>query len=501
MADDKTVIRSLLAPTIKLDDMALKDLFLGTSDQIEPKGAKSGKQYQNTLGTDYPFIIINGYAFQMAEIIDFEIDADGFLPSIDLTVAMTNTSGFKTTRFPKDGDIISVFIRAKNDAFKPIRNDYLITYVDSGPGSLEGRGSTITLRGDLFIPHMEDEVIKSFEGTSVEVLQQICKELKLGFATNEDTTDDSQLWICPNDTLKNTILNITDHAYKDDKSFFKCFIDVYYHLNFVNVNTQVASEGKMSAAILDVVFMKDDKPDLNLEKNTQQQTKKFLSDMDNFKDTNMFIETYTVQNKSSDISQRWGYKTFVQFYDQQTQDTWSIYVDPIITDGASDSAILLKGRPYPKAADGTAEEKYWEKQNRYLWLGIQSKNVHDMYLYSEIWNKRNLEELDKLYLEVHVTRWNPNIYRGEKIPILLYSFGDPNDRIANQTPNDANLPSQETSPTANQFYSGYYMVDGIKLKYTISKTDNSSAPPEEGTPGMTQVFLLRRREWPVPATG
>jgi hypothetical protein len=124
-----------------------------------------------------------------------------------------------------------------------------------------------------------------------------------------------------------------------------------------------------------------------------------------------------------------------------------------------------------------------------------------MYLYSEIWNRRNLEELDKLYLEAHVTRWNPNIYRGEKIPILLHSFGDINDRVANRTPDDANLPTNETAPTANQFYSGYYMVDGIKLKYTISKSDTSSNPPDEGTPGMTQVFLLRRREWPIPATG
>jgi len=501
MANDKAVIRSLFGPSIKLDDMVLEDLFKGTSPQLESKGEKTGRQYQNTLGTDYPFIIVNGYVFSVAEIINFEIDANGFLPYIDLTISMSNTAGFKTTRFPKDGDIISVFIRAKNDAFKPIRNDYLITYVDSGPGSSEGRGSTITLRGSLFIPHMDDEVIKSFEGTSVDVLQKICKELKLGFATNEDTTDDSQIWICPGDTLRNTITSIVDHAYKDEKSFFKCFIDVFYHLNFVNVNTQVASEGKMSAAILDIVFMKDDKPDMALEKSSQREVKKFLCDMDNFKDTNMFIETYTVQNNSSDISKRWGYKTFAQFYDQQTQDTWSLYVDPIVTDGANDTAILLKGRPYPKAADGTAEEKYWEKQNKYVWLGVQSKNVHDMYLYSEIWNRRNLEELDKLYLEAHVTRWNPNIYRGEKIPILLHSFGDINDRVANRTPNDANLPTNETAPTANQFYSGYYMVDGIKLMYTISKTDTSSSPPPEGTPGMTQVFLLRRREWPIPATG
>lgn len=501
MIDDNSVIRSLFAPQIKLDDMVMEDLFTGTSDVVDAKGGLSGRQYQNMVGVDYPFVIINGYTFAVHEIIKLSIDATGFLPDIDLTVAMTSTDTFKTARIPKDGDLISVFIRAKNDSFKPIRNDYIITYVDVAPNSApEGRGSTITLRGTLFIPHIDDQVIKFFEGSSFDVLQKIAKELKLGFATNESSTDDSQVWICPGDSLKNTILDVTAHSYKDEKSFYNCFIDIYYHLNFINVNTQVVSEGKMSAAILDFVAFKDDKPDL-AQSGSQQQGKKFLSDMENFKGTNFFVETYSLQNNSTAISKRWGYKTYVQFYDQQTQDTWSIYVDPIVTEGAQDKAILLKGRPYPKAADGTAEEKYWEKQNKYVWLGVQTKNVHDMYLYSKIWNKRNLEELDKLYLEVEITRWNPNMYRGEKIPIILYTMGDPSNVLVNEVPAEANTPVNEPHPVANQFYSGYYMIDGFTLNYTISKTDGSSDPPPEGNMAITQNMVLRRREWPIPATG
>jgi len=502
MAEDNIVIRSLFSPSIQLDDIALDDLFTGTSPDLENlKGSPTGRQYQNTLGTDYPFIIINNYTFAVHEIINFEIDATGFLPELKLTIALTSTNVFKTVGFPKDGDIASVFIRAKNDAFKPVRNDYLITFVDSGPGGAEGRGSTIEIRGVLFIPHLEDEVIKNYEGTSFEVLQQVAKNLKLGFATNEESTSDSQVWICPNDTLKNFIMNITEHSWKDEKSFYKCYIDIYYHLNFINVNNQIAGEGKLSAGILDIVFMTDDKSDTNLEKGSQQMSKKFFSDMDSFSGTNSFIQTYTIQNNSSAISKRWGYKTYAQFYSQATKGTWSIYVDPIITEGSHEDKMLLKGRPYPKAADGTASEKYWETQNKYIWLGIQYKDSHDMYLYSQLWNKRNLEELDKLYLEIEITRWNPNVYRGEKVPILLHSFGDTFDRTANATPGEANLPANETAPIAQQLYSGYYMIDGLKIKYTIAMPTRTSEGSGEVTPGITQILLLRRREWPVPATG
>jgi hypothetical protein len=70
MADDKTVIRSLLKPSIILDDIIVEDLFEGTSDKLEQqKGGKSGRQYQNSMGTDYPLITVNGYVFTKEEIV------------------------------------------------------------------------------------------------------------------------------------------------------------------------------------------------------------------------------------------------------------------------------------------------------------------------------------------------------------------------------------------------------------------------------------------------
>jgi hypothetical protein len=501
--NESSIIRSLIKPTIELDDMVAEDLFEGTSQELGTQvGGKTGRQIQKDLGTGYPFIIINNYVFKIEEIVEFTLDASDFIPTVRLKVNLTNTGVFKSNSFPKDGDIMSVFIRAKNDAFKPIRNDYVITSVDAGKGASEGRGSTIIMDGELFVPRIHDEVVKSYNGTTFDVLQKVCRELGLGFATNETSTDDEQIWICGGDTLYNFINHVSEHSWKDERSFYKCYIDVYYHLNFVNINNQVDGDGKLEAAILDTTMMKDFSSDDDVEKGSQVQTKKLLTDMDSLSGTNMFIRQYTVTNNSSEISKKMGYKSFAQFYDQASQQTWEIFVDPIISDGAAETKILLKGRPYPKGPDGRAAENYWETQNKKYWMGIQYKNVHDKYIYAKLWNERNNAELEKMYVETDVERWNPNIYRGERIPLILISQGDILKRKVDATPGEASIPGSETPVVADQLYSGYYMVSGIKIHYTISASStNYENPPTETASSMYEVFRLTRREWPAPATG
>lgn len=500
--DEKCIIRSKLPSTIVLDTLNQEPMFTGT-DTTAPENGKAGRGKSSNatnVGIDYPHVSINAYTFKNSEIFKFDIDATGFMPRVYLKIQLIDTSVFKSTGFPKDGDILSVFIRAKDDAFKPIRNDYLITSVISGKGGSEGRGSTMEFYGELFIPHFQDEIVKSYVGTTYETLYKICKELNLGFATNESSTVDSQSWICAGDTYYNFVQHVAAHSWKNDKSFYNCFIDVYYHLNFINVNNQVDGDGKLDAAILDVTMFKKVLSDDVSQEVSKVKTAKLLSDMDNLSGTNMFIRTYEIENNSSMISKKWGYKSYIQFFDQKSGKSWEIFVDPIVSDGAEKDKVLFKGRAFPKAPDGTAAETYWKTQNKYFWRGIQYKDVHDKYLFSELWNERNLIELTKMYLDVHVERWNPNIYRGERLPIILHTQGDYMKRTSDAAKDDEATPAGETPAVLDQFYSGYYMVDGIKFTYTMtSDSTNYENPPKGPIPsGMVQVFRMKRREWPVP---
>jgi hypothetical protein len=506
---EECIIRSLLKPTIQVDDMIVEDAFQGTSENMgDQKGVESGYQVQNTLGTTYPFIMINAVAFNTGDIYDFEIDSTEFIPTLRLEIILDGTNtGFKFTSVPKDGDLVNVFVRAKADAFKPIRNDFLITRVDISPGVSQGQGGTLTILGELFIPHIHDEVLKSYSGTTFEVLQNVAKDLGLGFATNETFTDDSQRWLCAGDSLYNFINHVAGHAWKNEQSFYKVFIDNYYHLNFVNVNPQVAGDGRIEVALLDASQFRDVYNDKDqMSESSQKTTAKMLTDISSLKDTNMFIKQYGIENNSSFISKKWGYKSFSQFFDYQSLQFWNIFVDPLITEGAADKKILLKGRSFKKYPDGKSVETYWQTQNKRYWQGVQYEDVHDKYYYAELWNTRNNEELEKMYMIAHVERWNPNIYRGEKIPVLVYSQSNVNARRQNTTPeevSDTIDSGSEANMTANQIYSGFYMVDGMKITYSMvpGTTNFTANAPTNNVPSYTEIFYLKRREWPVPGTG
>lgn len=510
--DEKTIIRSLLEPRIKIDKLEIEDKFTGTSNTLPDnyKGISSGHQTQNELGIQYPFLTINNYFFDAREIDYFTIDATGFLPQVTFIFTLNKTDAFKSQGYPKDGDILSVFLRAKSDAFKPIRNDYIIKNVSSGEGGQENRGGTTVISGELFIPHIKDQLIKSYTGSSFKVLNLIAEELKMGFATNETSTNDSQSWLCAGSTWEEYIQHIVAASWKNDNSFYKCYIDVYYHLNFINVNNQLEGQGQLAAGILDVTVAQDFYSNLVGEiEQAQSKAPKFLTNLDNLSGTNMFIRGYKTKNQSSKIHEQHGYKYNVQFFDMKSLKYWNIFVDPKTSDGAEKKKIILKGRTLPKEEgkkDGlsASAETYWKTQNRYVWKGIQSTNVHDKYTFAIAHNERNLLELKKLYLEVNVDRWNPNIYNSERIPLILTSSIDEAKTNLDATGKDKTAVDQDQGAGAftvlDQFYSGYYMVNGTTFTYNRNgpvKTEGEGAGEYNG-PAFYQTFVMTRREWPTP---
>lgn len=503
---EESIIRSLLDPKIVLDGITMVDIDTGTEPST--RYAPYFEQKHKQVGSEYPFITINDYNPGVQDIEYVKIDCTGKLPNIIARFTLSQTAVFTKQSMPKDGDILSIFIRARNDAFKPVRNDYLITSVDVGEGSWDGLGSVVTIYGELFIPHLYDQDIHSFKGTSYEAIEDVCRTLNLGFATNETFTQDNQVWICPNDSWLNYIDHIVKHSWKNEKSFFDWYIDIYYHLNFVNVNNQFSEEdNKLDAQILDTITNTDTSLiDGGRVEGGQREIPKCFSNLENLKNTQAFIENFQVINNSSYISREFGYKTFAQFYEQNSEKFWEIYVDPIVTEGASENKTLLRGRPYPKNADGTASERYWETQNRKEWLGIQyslpEHNSHERYLFSSIWNRRNMEELNKMYISINVTRANFNIYRGERIPVLMMSTMDPFSQFHGRSEGQDEQTGANREPTIDQLYSGYYMIKGMSFEYENTNTnplENTGTPSaKQRPPGFIEKVYLTRREWPVP---
>ena len=492
-------IRQTIKPTIVLDEMSLK--------KREDPDSKQTHQLEDYASMEFPLIKINDYMVGVEEIDYFKIDSGNSVPKITITLSFSNDL-FMTKNLPKDGDIISVAIMNKSNLLNPIRNDYIITGASPIKKSTTVKKSqTITLFGDLFIPGFNNyKGNVAFNMTSIEALKTIARTLGLGFSSNEESTDDKQIWIVTT-AFDKTIEEIVTRSWKDENSFFDWWIDIYYTLNFVNVQKQLLSseDSVDSAALLNnstTEYVWGNKKDTTVE------TPKVFSNYLGYRTTSFYITDWRPINRSSQITFDYGTSIQATFFehnnviykDPEKTKYWSFKMEPAYDLEKVNSHILLRGRAKWDAKIHTNEPakanyNFLELYNVSPWLGIQytisnpeddntkwTGNHHRNYLRSQIQNILNLVELDKLNVEIFVQGTNLNIIKGDKLPIVLIQ----KDRIENLLVD----PGFNLSEALEFFYTGWYYVKGFTLSWIRGMSPLFS--------NFSQSFILTRREWPAP---
>ena len=286
-------IRVLFEKTIQLDELSIRG-----------EKTKSNQRAEDSISLEFPLIKINNYTLNKTEISSVTIDSTNFLPTITLNVLFGNQE-FLAREMPKDGDIISIAIRNRSDLLKIIRNDYVITGVHVLPNTTQRKSPvSMTFFGELFVPGLKSQKNDfSYVGTSFGALMDFAKRYGLGFATNEDDTDDRQIWLKANTTGDIYVNNVISRAWKDDSSFYSAWIDVYYNLNFVNVNKQLMS----AESQVDIAVLLD-----NLDKNYTYGAKtgeedtnltvKVFSNFTQALNTSFYIKSWRPLNRSSAIT-------------------------------------------------------------------------------------------------------------------------------------------------------------------------------------------------------
>lgn len=491
-------IYNIFKSTITLDELSLP-----ISDYSKDK------KVEDIASLEYPLIKINDYFVSEPELEFMIINCKEFLPTITLQITVIHDK-FIDKEMPKDGDIISIAIRNKSDALNIIRNDYVITGVTPSRRRTSGlTPTTITFFGELFVPGLRSYMgSSSYIGTSMEALKRVAQDLALGFNTNDDDTDDKQIWYST-DSPENFINDITNKAWRDENSFYETWIDIYYNLNFINIQKQLLSaEDDVDEAAL--LYNVDS--DWTWGSETQQDKTagmpKVFSNYVGYRTTSFYITEWKPVNKSSAITFQYGTSMHASFFehinslyaDENSQKYWDIEISPDYDPEKLNTHILLRGRTTYDASINQGElaranYNYTELYKRTPWMGIQytitdstvdntqwSGNQHENYLRAQVHNAINMAELEKLNLEIDVQGTNMNIIRADKVPVVLIGT----DSVENQMV-DENAQSRSRK---NEFYSGYYLVKGFTLSWA-SKEDSIMS-------NFSQTFTLTRREWPTP---
>ena len=332
---------------------------------------------------------------------------------------------------------------------------------------------------------------------SVDVLLDVSQDLNLGFATNEKTTSDSMTWLCPNYSYYDFIQEVCLRSYKDDEqSFFDCWIDPYYNLNFINMGNQFAFDldPKQEVLIIPGYAGGGLKVDAAIPGTPTPSPAKVPLVITNAAGAGIspfYINGYTLTSRAGNSTNEFGYITEVGFYDEQAEEQGlsgkyvKYDIETQTTTNVKAGSILQKGR---------ARDNEYKNETRREWFGVLnyfpdlSEGVHQNYYHATIQNSINISDVSKMTLEVEIASYFPGIIRGMVLPVSIYVFDG-----GTRQQNSGNLSNKDKNtgmnPTIDNFLSGNYVVTGMTVYWSKSLG------------GMRQKLSLSKRTWTANSSG
>jgi hypothetical protein len=443
-------------------------------------------------GSNVPIISCNGYTFSPNEIKVFEIDTTDWIPKLDLRIK-TSSGVFLSRHFPKDGDLLSVFIRSMTSLFKPIRVDFIILQVDSNfSKDSEGNTQIYDFSGIMNLTNMfsskNDWIFEDM--ISAKACLELANKIGLGFVSNDIETNDKMTWRANGTSYISIIDSIRQHAYKDDNSFFDVWIDYYYNMNFINLNKvySVSDDMKTLEGYYSGIYQADYD---TIDGGTQNtKTTMILTNSLESKSSNMFFKSFSIMNNSGFKNSSEGYKKKLYFYDDLLKENVSFETSPFKTAGSEKTKNPMLGRK---------GENYYKDNIINEWIGFQMSgvpvgNVHSKWRLAQIQNEWNRLECEKITLKLNFENCNFNIFKGMVIPII---FEVVEDNLRVKVSGNMEDQGEKSGASLDRFLSGNYVVRGVNLKWTQNYNDSGQVPI---TGKWSQIVKVSRREWPMPDT-
>lgn len=410
MALVNQILRTI-EPTIPTRTFPL--LNVDPQNEAQNNNAAVTATLADSRGAMLPMIrFVNAYTVPDDQIMEMEISQSGFLPRCRIVIWDKNHL-LTNLYYPVFDPIVSVYVKSHHPSLKPLRNDFLITSINSV--IQDDQSKVYYIDGELYIPRIYDNVSKSYPNVkSTDCLKAICTDLGLGYASNEETTNDVMTWINPNMSYYMFIKEeVTKRAYKDDNSFFTCFIDRYYNLNFVNVEKQMAQDSDFDQSYVIDHYVKtgailtgsDDRTE-----NASVQAETILSNHPSGYGTVNSIKDHKLLANNGSVLKNEAFRKQVYWYDSPQQQTLNFFIEPL------SNASTLTGSEHQTPILTDLRNTQVKK-----WTGFELGNAHKNNKFAQALNFHNLAEMEKSTLVVTLDALNPIITLGSRVPVTIYN--------------------------------------------------------------------------------
>jgi len=468
-----------------------------TIDVVDLESVNSGSKirdpnstgYAQQLGRSAPIIKIGSTRIQPDTIVYMSIHMDSLIPTVHVSLIDTMGS-FTSIGYPKTNPVMSIYVASGHPKLKSFAQTFLITNIQSFPIDMVAKRYDFI--GELYVPNLNGNFIRSYSNmTSARALRKIAEELRLGFASNEETMNDSMTWINPNTNYKQFIKTVSDHAYKNERSFFDCFIDRYYVLNFINVEKQFRSDSEV-----DIGYPSHSSETLDLSRSEDITSPELFdltipliltnSNIGNKYD-DLKISEYSLVGENGEILNTEGFRKTAFIYKHgETAPVNKWFVEPI----SNLSNDLTETHQTPDLTDYTDNTVV-------KWMGIDYGNAHSSYKFAKLINKHNRFETEKTALHVTINSFNNNIIRGSRVRVNIYGTRTKaisDDLLKDELPSESRQfsgnPNTDNSASAeilDDQLSGFYYVKEISYQYNPRGNSNNLR--------FSTKMVLSRRNW------
>jgi hypothetical protein len=340
----------------------------------------------------------------------------------------------------------------------PIRMDFRVAEYETVRND-DKSGLKFLIKGLLDVDELHFSNYEVRKGTSYNIIKDIAVQIGLGFASNVENSNDEMKWINPGDTYKEFIKDVTRYSYISDESFIWTFIDFYYNINYVDVQSELNT------------FMKNEiHPSTNKQvENTDNEDTAllYLTNNKSFISTNQYINKFNIDNQSFKVNLDIFYRMEATWYDKNT----NTITKQFIKEFKADQEKL--GSPLQELLDRDSKI-YDENVNDEYFIGKVDSvdNVHKNYVLAKVTNKYNLDGLEKMKMIVTLNQINFSIKRFQTIRVEIY-----NEK--NMFSSNADKVSELNN--VNTKLSGFWFVTGINYLY-------------KRTGGVEQEVTLMRRD-------
>jgi hypothetical protein len=346
--------------------------------------------------------------------------------------------------FPSDNAKLTVVIPSNHGALANIFMEFKIQRY-----SVELlRGSTakkIHMWGICSTENLLVTQYKSYDKkTSFDLMKETAIDCGLGLMSNVDSSSDAMTWLNPGQEVHRFLQDVANKAWVGETGFVWSFVDFFYNLNYINIENSLSEDINKISWVNTNIMNNKMITDIGESNKTIAPT---LTNENSQKGSNVYFTGEKILNQSTDISLKRGYLRNVNFYDIDGNwgDKAGAYkkygLDTITSPGSQSNAIYLKGEP--------GDTDFYSKniKNHYL-DKIDTKNMYPDFLWAKLQNIENLQDLQKIAMQIVLPIPNFNIKRFEKIRLLF-------------TNNSLGVKANQRNVKLN----GEWLVTGVKYEW------------------------------------